>query len=69
MVKKTSKDKKEEIYIIPELDIRVSRAWLNFITYCQGSFPHGEISVRIVNGQPTELLDKKERTRFDRETV
>ncbi len=71
MVKKpaASKDKKEEIYIIPELDIRVSKAWLNFIVYCQSTFPHGEISIKIVNGQPTEMIDKKEKIRFDRESI
>ncbi len=63
----TTKTTKEvEDYLIPELNIRVSMSWLNLITFCQGSLPYGDISVKIVNGQPTELLDKKEKIRFDR---
>lgn len=60
---------KEEIYLIPELNIRVSMAWLNLITYCQGSFPYGDITVRIVNCQPSHLVSQKPVIRFDKQNT
>lgn len=57
-------DKKIEI---PELEIQVSKNWLRLIRYCQVELPHGEIKIRIVNGQPTDLIEEKRKRRFDRE--
>lgn len=69
MINKASKDKKEEIYLIPELNIRVSMAWLNLITYCQNSFPHGDITITIVNSQPMRLVSQKPVIRFDKHST
>jgi hypothetical protein len=57
----------EKFYIVPELNIRVSESWVNLVFWCQNEMPNGEIKVKIVNGQPTELLEKKERVRFDKQ--
>ena len=49
--------------------IKISDAWIRFIKYCQQRLPYGDIKVRIVNGEPTDLLEEKEKIRFDRETT
>ncbi len=49
------------------IEVRVSKAWIRFIRYCQVELPHGEIRVRIVNGQPYDLLDYKRKLNFSRE--
>jgi len=56
----------EKWYLVPDLEIRISESWINFIAYCQEKFPHGDITIRIVNAQPTDLLDQKPRVRFDK---
>lgn len=57
----------EDVYIVPELNVRVSKAWINLVHYCQTKFPYGDLTIRLVNAQPTELLDKKPKIRFDKE--
>ena len=47
-------------------DIRPTAAWLRLIAFCKNEMPHGEISLRIVNGEPTTLLSQKPTVRFDR---
>ena len=59
----------QESYLIPELEIRITPAWIRLIRFCQTEFPNGDIKVRIVNCQPTELLERKEKIRFDKEQV
>ena len=54
-------------YLIPEIEIRVSPAWIRLIRYCQVELPHGDLKIRIVNAQPTDLLEVKPKVRFDRE--
>jgi len=62
--------KEEEVlYLIPETNIMISQAWLNLITHCQDSFPYGDMTVRIVNAQPTELIDEKPKIRFDKKAT
>ena len=58
---------KTEGYLIPEIEIRVSESWIRLIRFCQVELPHGDLKVRIVNAQPTELLEAKRKVRFDRE--
>ena len=60
---------KTEGYLIPEIEIRVSPAWIRLIRYCQTEFPHGDLKIRIVNAQPTDLLEERRRIRFDKETT
>ena len=61
--------KNQEGYLIPEIEIRVTPAWIRLIRYCQTEFPHGDIKIRIVSAQPTELLEEKKKVRFDREAT
>ena len=56
-------------YFIPDLEIRITPAWIRFIRFCQVSFPHGDVTIRVVNAQPTDLLEKKPKIRFDKETT
>ena len=50
-----------------QIEIRVSESWIRLIRFCQVELPHGDLKVRIVNGQPTELLEAKRKVRFDKE--
>ncbi len=56
----------EKLYLVPELEIRISQSWINLISYCQEKFPYGDLTVRIVNAQPTDLLESRPRVRFDK---
>jgi len=57
----------QEGYVIPELEIRVTPAWVRLVRFCQTEFPNGDLKIRIVNCQPTELLERREKIRFDKE--
>ena len=46
--------------------IRVNDAWKRLIFFCQRSVPHGDVTIRLVNGSPTDLLSLKRKIRFDR---
>ena len=54
---------------IPELEIRVTPAWVRLIRFVQVNIPHGKVGVKIVNCQPTELDEDytKRKVRFDKE--
>lgn len=54
-------------YLIPELEIRISESWINLINWCQMQAPFSDVEVRIVNGQPTDLLACKPKVRFDKQ--
>lgn len=58
-------------YLIPELDLRVSVAWLRLISWCQRNVPHGQICYKIEKGEPTELVSEytKRKVRFDKDEV
>ena len=45
--------------------LTLSLAWRRLIFYCQNQLPFGEITVRVVNAEPTALLDFKPNVRFD----
>ena len=49
------------------VDVRISRAWLKFIMWCQNESPFSDVSVQIVNGQPTKLLQRIPDVRFDKD--
>jgi len=61
----------EEIkeFVIPELEIRVTPAWIRLIRFVQLNIHTGKLGVRIANFQPTELDDDytKKKVRFDKE--
>ena len=59
----------EKWYVVPELEIRVHESWINLVHWCQEQMPYGDIKIRIVNGQPTELLEQKARVRFDKQVT
>ena len=49
---------------------KIPASWLRLIQYCQTELPHGELKVRIVNGEPTALLEAHRAIRFDKsETI
>ena len=64
-----TKKNEEKVFIVPELQIRVSESWVRLVRYCQVNFPNGELKIRIVNAQPTELLEQKAKIRFDKEEI
>ena len=58
----------EKWYVVPELEVRVHESWINLVNWCQTQAPYADIELRIVNGQPTELLSCKPKVRFDKQT-
>lgn len=50
------------------IEIPVSRSWIRLIQYCRTSCPFGTLTIKIVNAQPTVLVDRKVDVRFDKET-
>ena len=56
----------EKCYLIPDIEIRIHESWINLVRYCQDKFPYGDITIRIVDAQPTDLLDQKPKMRFDK---
>jgi len=67
-IKEKSNDK---TYLIPELNITVSVAWLRLITWCARNVPHGQVCYKIERGEPTELVSEhtKRKVRFDKDEV
>ncbi len=61
------KNAEDKVYLIPELDVRVTEAWVNFINWCQQTAPYADIAIRIVNGQPTKLISCTPDIRFDKQ--
>ena len=47
-------------------EIKVTEAWLRLIRFCIMELPHGEIRVRIINGEPATLIDYRRNIRFDK---
>lgn len=47
-------------------EISVTAAWLRLIDFVRLELPHGELKVRIVNCEPTELIEAKRKVRFDK---
>ena len=45
--------------------MKVSDAWKRLIRYCETQLPFGELTIKIVNGEPTSLVDFKPNIRFD----
>ena len=63
---KTPKNE-DKWYLVPEIEVRVHESWINLVQYCRDQIPFGDIKIRIVNGQPTDLLESKPRVRFDKQ--
>ena len=56
----------EKMYLIPELNVKISEPWVNLISWCQTTCPHGTIELKIVNGLPTDLISWKPKIMFDK---
>lgn len=55
---------------VPKLEIRLTQSWTEFIRFCQAEAPYSDVTVKIVNGNPTKLISFKRDVRFDRkETI
>ena len=54
---------------LPEIEVRISQSWVRFIQWCKVNVPHGQICIRTVNGEPTDLVPEytKRKIRFDKE--
>ena len=53
-------------YVIPSTNDRIHEYWVNLIQWCQNYFVKGEIEIKIVAGQPADLITAKQDMRFDR---
>ncbi len=57
-------------YLIPSIGVYVHECWVNLVQWCQNYFPKGELEIKLVNGQPIDLLSAKQEIRFDKkETI
>ena len=62
--------KTEEItYLVPEINVTVSQAWVTLISYCQENLPYGDLYHEINNGQPGRRLREIPNIRFDKQPV
>ena len=60
--------KVEEItYLVPEVNVTVTQAWINHIRYCQDNLPYGDIYLEINNGQPGKKIKEIPSIRFDKQ--
>ena len=49
-----------------QVEIKVTEAWVRLIHDCLTIYPNGDLRVKIVNSEPTVLLDWKPNVRFDK---
>jgi len=61
-----SKTATEETYLVPEIDLVITRAWINLIAYCQENLPYGDLFVKINNSQPGKKEKEIPNIRFDK---
>jgi len=62
-----TKQSKREI-LVPEVEVRISESWINFIQWSKNNIPNGQICFTIANGEPVKLITKYTETniRFDK---
>ena len=55
---------------LPEIEVKISPNWVRLIRWCQVNLSHGQLCVKIVNFEPTDLVPEytKKRVRFDKES-
>ena len=46
--------------------VPISTSWLRVIMFCSKVMPHGEISLKVVSGSPTNILNARRDIRVDR---
>ncbi len=51
---------------LDSLDIPISDSWRRLIVFAQKEVPHGEMSIKVVNGEAVEVLSFKRKIRLDR---
>ena len=57
---------KEEIsYLVPEVELTVSQAWITLIAHCQENIPYGDMYIEINNYQPSKRIKEVPSIRFD----
>jgi len=56
-------------YLIPDLNIRISKSWIRLIHWTKTVVPNGQVCIKINGGQPGDLIPEhtKKRVRFDKE--
>ena len=54
MATETKQIKKE--VLVPEVEVRISESWINFIQWCRVNIPHGQVCVELNNGEPGNLI-------------
>ena len=59
-------ESKEETYLVPEIDLTITKAWINLIAYCQENLPYGDLFVEINSGQPGKRVKEVPSVRFDK---
>ena len=65
MTKPKSTDIIEETDII---EMKVSRSWIELITFCRTEVPYGQVCFKVANGEPGKLVTKytERDIRFDK---
>jgi hypothetical protein len=63
-----SKIAEEISYLVPEINVTITQAWVALISYCQDSFPYGDLFLEISNGQPGKKTKEVPSIRFDKPT-
>lgn len=56
----------EELYLVPELNVKISLAWIKLVEYCQENLRFGTLKIEINNGQPGKKLKEIPSIRFDK---
>lgn len=64
MVTKTE----EETYLVPEINLTITQAWVALIAYCQDIMPYGDLFIEVNNAQPGKKVKEVPSVRFDKPT-
>jgi len=51
---------------LDSLDIPISDSWRRLIVFAKNEVPHGELSIKVVNGEAVEVISFKRKIRLDR---
>ena len=57
-------------YLIPSIEVRVHEYWINLVFWCQNYFTSGDLGLKVIAGQPTELVSCNQKVDFSKkETI
>lgn len=62
MVTKTE----EQTYLVPEIELTITQAWITLIAYCQECLPYGDLFIEVNNAQPGKKIKEVPSVRFDK---